>query len=78
MNDYFKITDSVFDITEKYPEIIPYLAAKGFTPLTNPVMRSLMGKKISLENALLSKKTRCKRIRKRNVRAYRKQNTKYF
>ena len=32
------------------------LAAKGFTPLTNPVMRSLMGKKISLENALLSKK----------------------
>ena len=33
-----------------------YLAAKGFTPLTNPVMRSLMGKKISLENALLSKK----------------------
>ena len=47
--------ESVFDITERFPETIRYLAEKGFTPLTNPLMRKIMGKKISLEKALLTK-----------------------
>ncbi|MEL3907317.1 MAG: ABC transporter substrate-binding protein [Treponema sp.] len=55
MNNYFDMNESVFDITERFPETIRYLAGKGFTPLTNPLMRKLMGKKITLEKALLSK-----------------------
>ena len=50
------MNETVFDVTERYPETIRYLAGKGFTPLTNPVMRKLMGKKITLEKAFLSKK----------------------
>ncbi|AIW88540.1 iron ABC transporter substrate-binding protein [Treponema sp. OMZ 838] len=56
MNSYFSMDETVFDVTERYPETIRYLAGKGFTPLTNPVMRKLMGKKITLEKAFLSKK----------------------
>ena len=56
MNNYFTMDETVFDVTERYPEIIRYLAGKGFTPLTNPMMRKLMGKKITLEKAFLSKK----------------------
>ena len=36
MNKYFNMDESVFDITERFPETIRYLAEKGFTPLTNP------------------------------------------
>jgi len=35
MNKYFNMDESVFDITERFPETIRYLAEKGFTPLTN-------------------------------------------
>ena len=56
MNTYFTMDETVFDVTERYPEIIRYLAEKGFTPLTNPVMRKLMGKKITLGKAFISKK----------------------
>ena len=49
------MNDTVFDITEKYPDVIPYLVQKGFTPLANPAMRRLMAKKISLQTALLSR-----------------------
>ncbi|QOW60220.1 ABC transporter substrate-binding protein [Treponema pedis] len=56
MNNYFNLTDTVFEVTEKYPQLIPYFVKKGFTPLNNPIMRKMMGKKISIEKALLSKK----------------------
>ena len=56
MNNYFLMNETIFDITERYPEVIRYLAGKGFTPLTNPVMRKMMGKKITLKKALASKK----------------------
>ena len=49
------MNDTVFDITEKYPDVIPYLVQKGFTPLANPAMRELMAKQISLQTALLSR-----------------------
>ena len=55
MNAYFNMNDTVFDITEKYPDVIPYLVQKGFTPLANPAMRELMAKQISLQTALLSR-----------------------
>jgi len=56
MNKKINLDDTVFNITEAHPQIISYLVQKGFTPLANPVMRKLMGSKISLKKALLSKK----------------------
>ncbi|NLN15241.1 MAG: ABC transporter substrate-binding protein [Tissierellia bacterium] len=56
MNKYFKVTDKVFDITEKYPETIDVFAAHGFAQLKNDKMRRLMGKTISLEMACKTKK----------------------
>lgn len=55
MNKYFNLSDTIFDITEKYPALIQYLVKQGFTPLRNPIMRKMMGKKITLKNALISK-----------------------
>ncbi|WP_312938951.1 ABC transporter substrate-binding protein [Oscillibacter sp.] len=56
MANYFKVTDSIYDITENYPELIAFLAANGFETLKNEMMRKTMGKTISLETALRSKK----------------------
>ncbi|WP_353095944.1 ABC transporter substrate-binding protein [Tissierella praeacuta] len=56
MNKYFDIKDTVYDITEKYPETIDIFVANGFEQLGNEKMRSLMGKTISLEIACISKK----------------------
>lgn len=56
MNPYFDMKDKVYDITEKYPELIEVLASNGFEPLRNEMMRKTMGKGISLEMALKSKK----------------------
>lgn len=56
MNKYFDIKDKVYDITEEYPETIDIFVANGFEQLGNEKMRKLMGKTISLEMALMSKK----------------------
>ena len=56
MNDYFKLTDTVYDITEKYPEAKELLISHGFEQLKNDLMRKTMGKTISLETALKSRK----------------------
>ncbi len=34
------LKDSLFDITEKYPELIPVLAQQGFLGVTNEQMRT--------------------------------------
>ncbi len=46
----------MYDITEKYPETIDVFVSHGFTQLANEKMRKLMGKTISLEMALKTKK----------------------
>lgn len=56
MNQYFDVKDKVYDIVEKYPETLDVFVANGFTQLANEKMRKLMGKTISLEMALKSKK----------------------
>ena len=55
MNKYFDIKDKVYDITEKYPELIEVLANAGFENLRNDMMRKSMCKLLSLEMALKSK-----------------------
>lgn len=56
MNPYFSLSDKVFDVTEKYPELIDLLASQGFENLRNDVMRKTVGKTITIKMALLSKK----------------------
>lgn len=56
MNEYFKLTDTVYDITEKYPEAKELLISHGFEQLKNDLMRKTMGRTISLETALKSRK----------------------
>ena len=55
MNKYFDIKDKVYDVTEKYPELIEVLANAGFENLRNDMMRKSMGKLLSIETALKSK-----------------------
>lgn len=55
MNPYFSLSDKVYDVTEKYPELIDLLAANGFENLRNEAMRKTIGRTISLEMALRSK-----------------------
>lgn len=56
MSNYFKISDTIFHITETYPETIDVFVANGFENLNNPVMRRSLGKTISLETALNMRK----------------------
>lgn len=55
MNKYFSLSDKVYDVTERYPELLEWLVANGFANLRNDVMRKTIGRTISLENALRSK-----------------------
>ncbi len=50
-NKYFSSEETVYNITEKYPELIPLLVSKGFTPLQDEKKRKLMGSRINLKNA---------------------------
>lgn len=56
VNKYFDVTDKVYDITERYPEVLEVLVSNGFEQLKNEALRKTMGKGISLEMALRSKK----------------------
>jgi ABC-type Fe3+ transport system substrate-binding protein len=56
MTNYLKATDTIYDITEKYPELINFFVANGFENLSNPVMRRTLGKTVTLEMALSMKK----------------------
>ena len=69
MNKYFDIKDKVYDVTEKYPEIIEVLAGAGFENLKNDMMRKSMGKLLSLETALKSKNINVEVFEKQLVEA---------
>lgn len=69
MNSYFDVKDKVYDITEKYPEVLDVLVQNGFEPLKNEMMRKTMGKTISLEMALKSKKMNVDIVEKQLVEA---------
>ena len=40
MNNHFKLTDTVYDITEKYPEAKELLISQGFEQLSNEIGRA--------------------------------------
>lgn len=55
MNTYFSLTETVYELTETYPQLIELLAENGFAALRNDRMRKTIGRGISMEAALKSK-----------------------
>lgn len=55
-NKYFDIKDTLFDITEKYPETVDLFVSIGFDKMNDEKQRQIIGKSISLEMALIMKK----------------------
>jgi ABC-type Fe3+ transport system substrate-binding protein len=56
MGKYFDIKDSLYDITNSYPETIDLFISIGFENMKDDKQRVLIGKAISLETALKMKK----------------------
>lgn len=74
MNQYFSLSDKIYDLTERYPELLELLAASGFENLRNEMMRKTMGKTISLEMALKSKHLDAHLFEQKMVEAIRQKN----
>ena len=55
-NKYFATSDSLFDITEKYSEAVDLLVSIGFENIRDEKQRKAIGKAITLEMALKTKK----------------------
>jgi ABC-type Fe3+ transport system substrate-binding protein len=55
LHDYFNLQDSIYDITEKYPQTVDFFAARGFGRFADPSLRKSLGKMVTLKDALLSK-----------------------
>ncbi len=53
---YFGNNDTLFDITEKYPETIPVFVSKGFPQIGEEEKREKFGSSVTLKNALFFKK----------------------
>jgi hypothetical protein len=43
---------SLFDLTEKYPELIEILVSMGFAGVANPTLRQTHGKKMTIKSGL--------------------------
>lgn len=56
MGRYFDENDSIYDITEKYPEVLDLFVSSGFENMKDESMRKTMGKTISLKMALSMKR----------------------
>ena len=54
--DYFAAEDTLFTITEEYPETIPIFVSKGFSQMGEESKREKFGKSVPLKNALFFKK----------------------
>ncbi len=55
-NNYFGLNDTLWDITEKYPETIPLFVSKGFKQMEDNSKRKAFGNSVSLKMALALKK----------------------
>jgi len=54
-NKYFSVDDTLYEITDRYPELIDLLANKGFEQLKDDEKRKIFGSKISLKQAAMMK-----------------------
>lgn len=55
MNAYFSLDDKIYDICQKYPEVIDFLVSNGFEKIKNDAMQKTIGRTISLQTALKSR-----------------------
>ncbi len=55
-NKFFSLNDTLYSIIEKYPEALDFFIANGFEQLKNEQMLKTMGKSITLDVALKSRK----------------------
>lgn len=69
MNNYFDVEDTIYDITEKYPETIDVFVSNGFKQLSNEKMRRIMGKTISLNMACKSKRVNVELFTQKLIKA---------
>ena len=53
--DYFSETDTLSEITEKYPQTVDVFVANGFPQMADSAKRALLGKTVSLKQALVLK-----------------------
>ena len=49
MNQYFKSNDTIYELTQAYPETIAILVSNGFENMQNAAMRESLGKTITLD-----------------------------
>jgi len=56
MEKYLDFSETLFDITEKYPETIPVFVSNGFPQLGDEGKREKFGRTLTLKNALVFKK----------------------
>lgn len=54
-NKYFSVDDTLYEITDRYPELVDLLANKGFEQLKDDEKRKIFGSKISLKQAAMMK-----------------------
>ncbi|MGM0508755.1 MAG: ABC transporter substrate-binding protein [Fusobacteriota bacterium] len=55
MNNYFKTTDTLYDIINKYPETLDIFISKGFSQMEDKEKREKFGKMVKLKDALKMK-----------------------
>lgn len=55
MNSYFSPEEKLYELTERYPELIPVLSGLGFLQLKDETLRRTLGKTLSLGAALKSR-----------------------
>ncbi len=55
MSDFFNITDTLFSITEQYPETVDVFVSNGFPQMADSAQRETFGKMITFETALKMK-----------------------
>ena len=49
MDNVIDLSIPVAEVIEKHPEVLDVLIELGFTPLANPVMRSTVGRVVSIK-----------------------------
>lgn len=49
MDNIIDVSIPVAEVVDKHPEVLEILVELGFKPLTNPIMRNTIGRKVSLK-----------------------------
>ena len=49
MDNIIDVSIPVAEVVDKHPEVLEILVELGFKPLTNPLMRNTVGRKVSLK-----------------------------